>query len=49
MFPVGNYLLRVKYVQNYYHKTQRNVIDTVLVSLFCTLNIFHALLWYFPC
>ena len=30
MFPI--YLLRVKYVQNYLSKTQRDVIDTVLVS-----------------
>ena len=41
--------MRVKYVQNYYSKTQRNVIDTVLVPLFWALNIFHALLWCFPC
>ena len=34
MFPVGIYLLRVKYVQNYYSKTPRNIVDTFLVSLF---------------
>ena len=48
MFVVGIYLLRVKYVQNYQSKIHRNVIDTVLVSLFRALNIFHALLSCFP-